>query len=179
MIIGLAGDKGAGKTAIAGAIASTRRQTFVMSFTSPIKEMLMVLLQNTTVPDPHAHLYGRLKEEPIAELGGKSARWAMQTLGTEWGRNMIDRDLWINITMNQVERLHGGSATLVIIDDVRFIGEANAIRDAGGRIFNILRAGTAKDDAHSSETGIRAPHVSNSGTPNDAAQLIMKDLGYD
>ena len=29
--------------------------------------------------------------------GGKTPRYLMQTLGTEWGRMMVDGDLWVEL----------------------------------------------------------------------------------
>ena len=39
-----------------------------------------------------AHIEGALKEVPCELLGGKTPRYAMQTLGTEWGRDTDQQD---------------------------------------------------------------------------------------
>ncbi len=40
---------------------------------------------------------GSLKAKPCSLLAGKTPRHAMQTLGTEWGRNCIGDGFWINL----------------------------------------------------------------------------------
>jgi hypothetical protein len=50
-------------------------------------------------------LYGDEKETPLPEFGGKTPRQMMQTLGTEWGRNLIDAEIWITLWKRQAEGL--------------------------------------------------------------------------
>lgn len=91
---------------------------------------------------------GDLKEVPCDLLGGKTPRFAMQTIGTEWGRNLIAPDIWIRVWQGAVGRLPADQA--VVCDDVRFPNEVEAIRSLGGIIVRL--------DRHSA--GIAGGHVS-------------------
>lgn len=135
-LIGLAGVAGSGKTTGANILCD---QGFArMRFAGPLKAMLWGLLnaagRDTDTID--RMLEGDLKETPCGLFGGRTPRQAMQTLGTEWGRDMIAPDLWTRITMQGV-RVALRSGGRVVIDDVRFASEAAAIRDEGGVIWHV------------------------------------------
>jgi len=90
------------------------------------------------------------KERIIPNLG-VSARHCLQTLGTEWGRNLISDSIWIDITRHRIEE---SDANVFIIDDVRFDNEAEMIRDMGGEVWKLSRSGVNENDAHISESGV-------------------------
>ena len=80
-------------------------------------------------------------------MGGKTPRWAMQSLGTEWGRDLIHNDLWINAWKST---LPDGN---IVVDDIRFLNEVETIQDEGGYIINIHgRQNESLTINHSSET---------------------------
>jgi len=62
-----------------------------LRFAEPLKRMLRAI----GLTD--AQLDGDLKEQETNLLCDRTPRHAMQTLGTEWGRNQIDQDFWVNI----------------------------------------------------------------------------------
>lgn len=83
---------------------------------------------------------------------GVSPRILMQTLGTEWGRK-INPDCWLNVWRSQLPQ-----TGLVVVPDVRFENEAQAIRDLGGILIHVTRPVTAdmlEVPAHASEAGIK------------------------
>ena len=84
-----------------------------------------------------AQVDGNEKDKPCALLGGKTPRYALQTLGTEWGRTLMDSEIWVRATMWGIDRM----PNLIVIDDVRFINEANAIKELGGIVVKVLRPG--------------------------------------
>lgn len=136
-IVAIVGAAQAGKTTI-----SQRLQTVWgyerMRFAGTLKNML------NTMGLTWEQLDGSEKEVPSAMLGGKTPRHAMQTIGTEW-RDMIDPNLWTNILMIQIaERIAEAEASgdnlFVIIDDLRFPHEADAVRAMGGEIWCVRRA---------------------------------------
>lgn len=92
---------------------------------------------------------GDLKEQPCELLGGKTPRYAMQTIGTEWGRNIIAPDLWIRVWQGAVNRLPPDQP--VVCDDVRFPNEVEACRALGGIVVRLDRAAAGIAGAHVSE----------------------------
>lgn len=143
-LIGLAGPAGAGKSTVA-AILKRRYGARVVPFAQPLKRMLRSL------GVPHASLYGADKERPLDVLCGRSARHAMQTLGTQWGRECIDANLWLVAWAAAVNALPAGS--IVIADDLRFPNEAALIKASGGLVLRVARPGLVPiAGSHASET---------------------------
>lgn len=87
------------------------------------------------------HVYGTPadKEEPLHIFGGKSARHAMQTLGTEWGRNCIGPEFWAQAWRVKAAA-HLSAGIPIVADDVRFPNEVAAIRAMGGKVYCIVRS---------------------------------------
>jgi len=152
-LIGLAGPAQAGKST--AGLSLVRLGYVRLRFADPIKAALRAILEASGMHPTEVtqRLDGDLKEEPVDVLLGVSARYAMQTLGTEWGRQIIGFDLWTRITMNQAGRIiaEGGN---VVIDDVRFWEEAEAIRGNGGMLIEITRPGFSYSASHASEGGL-------------------------
>lgn len=94
--------------------------------------------------------YWQTRKEEIIPALGVSPRHMMQTLGTEWGRDLINRDIWI--TMAKHRLLQAGEG--MVIPDVRFNDEAAWIRKAGGRVVHLLRNSVTPVKEHSSEAGV-------------------------
>lgn len=83
-------------------------------------------------------LEGDLKEEPIAALGGVTPRRLMETLGTDWGRKLIDPEVWAKVTEARLRALLE-QGTSVVVDDVRFANEFALIKQLGGTMIHIAR----------------------------------------
>ena len=119
------------------------------------------------------------REEPIACLGGKSARHAMQTLGTEWGRECIDGDIWIRATEARI-----GALDKAIITDMRFPNEAELCAEIGAHRIRVERPSRRSNvDLHESESHIQGLEVDdvviNDGTIEDLenkAERLMEEL---
>lgn len=143
-IIALAGYIGAGKSEVAKHLVD--RHGFVLvKFASPLKNMLKSLGLT------HDHLEGHLKTEPTELLGGQTPRFAMQTLGTEWGRKLIADDLWVRAwraTVVRTMQAHGTAG--IVVDDLRFPNEAAIVEEMGGKIWKITRQ-SARQTGHESE----------------------------
>lgn len=77
-----------------------------------------------------------------------SIREMLQRLGTECGRELISDNIWVNATL---DNLTEGKYS---ITDVRFPNEAEAIRQRGGKIYRIVRAGVGPANGHKSEISL-------------------------
>ena len=165
MIIGLSGLKGSGKSTAANFLVE---DGFVkMSFAEPIKRML------ACVGLSHEDLYGDRKEEFNSMLNGKTPRYAMQTLGTEWGRDLIGPDLWVNVVKHDI--LHSHAEDDIVIDDCRFPNEIAMILDMKGIIVYIDRHGEVGDHASEKEVEslYRSTTIINTGPLEYLREAIM------
>lgn len=96
------------------------------------------------------YIEGALKETPLTVCNGKSARHMMQTLGTEWGRQRLGQNIWVDVALRRCSTLRRA-----VVTDVRFDNEAQAIRNNGGYVIEIIREGQPSGaDAHASEMGV-------------------------
>ena len=68
-----------------------------------------------------------VKDKRTEEMYGQTYRYLAQTLGTEWGRELIHPDLWIMCLKYRLQKTYSP----IIIDDVRFENEAKFIREHG------------------------------------------------
>lgn len=137
LLIGIAGPKRAGKDTLARALCRTLALP-QDSFAAPLRRFVADLL-GWSLEELEAR-----KEDPIPWLDGITPRHMMQTVGTEWGRDMVHGDLWVRALL---QRLSGGG----IISDVRFANEARAIRERGGIVIQVNRPGAGQGDEHVSE----------------------------
>jgi hypothetical protein len=144
-LVGLAGAAGSGKSTVTKFLVEEYGYE-VIKFASVLKDMLRAMGLTED------HIEGHLKEVPCDLLEGKSPRHAMITLGTEWGRDLIGPDLWINLWRRRVQRaLDFGNK--VIVDDLRFANECKAIEDLGGTTIRIFRPEGTVVVNHVSEKG--------------------------
>lgn len=150
-VIGLTGRAGAGKGAAAEVLVN--RFGFVqIDFADPLYQCIEAI---TGIPRSVLKTDRTVKESPLARFGGVSPRRMLQTLGTEWGRDTIHPDLWVEAWLAQVAAARGRD---IVATDVRFVNEANAIRSLGGRVWMVIRPGadcalSGAAAAHSSEGG--------------------------
>ena len=87
------------------------------------------------------------KSAPIDWLSSEksiSLRYLLETLGTEWGRDMICSDLWVRIAE---KRYHESEAGL-IVRDVRFPNEVDWIDKLGGTLIHIIRSNHFNPEAN-------------------------------
>jgi len=178
-IVGIAGPKGSGKSTAAAVLRSEfgfRRQ----GFADQLKSMLY------RIGLDHAQLFGDKKEEPSDLLCGRTPRHAMQTLGTEWGRDLIHPDLWVRATMFELHRAlqawEPSEPMLIVIDDVRFENEVKALKRAGAIFWHVRREGCHFSE-HASEAGV-APErldriLNNDGNIEGFRELVREAWRHD
>ena len=71
----------------------------------------------------------------LSENRPVSLRYLLETLGTEWGRNLICSDLWALIAEKRYRECEGG----MVIRDVRFPNEVDWLDRLGGDLIHIIR----------------------------------------
>lgn len=136
-LIGIAGPARAGKDTLASYLLDNLSDDWSRSsFADPLKAMLSVIGVDCS-DDAKA---------VIDDSYGVTPRHMMQTLGTEWGRHMIDGDIWVKA----FARLNVGKC--VIVPDVRFEDEAALVREHGVLIHLVGRGGI--EGNHVSENAI-------------------------
>lgn len=117
-----------------------------------LKGMVVRLLYDfgVSAKDIGRCLEGDLKELPIPGLG-VSPRYLFQTLGTEWGRALVHPKVWTMIAVNRC-RAELSQGRSVVVDDMRFPNEFEALKEAGGTMVKVTRPGVvAPTDGHASE----------------------------
>ena len=150
-LIAFTGPAGCGKTTAADTLCG--EGWIRVKFADPLKNMMRAFYMScgiTNVDYIEARIEGDMKEEPDPLLRGRTPRHAMQTLGTEWGRECISPDLWVSAWRHQVGAFLSRGCD-VVADDCRFENEADAVRDLGGKVVQILGRDRGLAPAHASE----------------------------
>lgn len=169
-----------GKSEVAARLESRGFQT--VKFADPLKDMLRVLLFDHLGYDHETterYLEGDLKEAIVPELG-VTCRHLMRTLGTEWMRKLVCEDGWVRIGRKSVARRQVAGVD-VVVDDMRFVNEMDALLDLGGECIRIERPGRERTTDHASEGGlddIPMTVLKNDGTLDDLTLATDRLLGY-
>ncbi len=136
-LIGIAGPARAGKDTLASYLLDNLSDDWSRSsFADPIKKMLEVIGVDCS-DEAKAVIDERFCYTP---------RHMMQILGTEWGREMIHGNIWVEA----FARMNAGKC--VIVPDVRFENEAALVREHGVLIHLVGRGGI--EGNHVSENAI-------------------------
>lgn len=168
-LIGLAAKAQSGKTTVANMLLERYGYGHV-SFAEPIRQFISSLTGISREDLEKAEF-----KEAVVPWIGRSPRFMMQTLGTEWGRDTILADFWIKRAMREVNDLSWGRIPAVI-SDVRFDNEAKVIREAGGYVIHLSRPDALVVASHPSEAGVtRHPTdftIVNDGTLEDLSRNV-------
>lgn len=169
-LLGLTGAMGSGKTTATRIISEHTNQPIVtLKLAQPLYD-LQDLIYKAIEP-----IYPKPKDF-IKD------RKLLQLLGTDWGRNTIDPDLWVKLWKLRLAE-YADKKVIVIVDDVRFDNEAQVIKDLGGKIIKIVsnrQNGTIDNGTgiknHATEQGISKSlldaEVPNSGTLEEFEQVL-------
>lgn len=115
-----------------------------------------------------ACFYDDDRKEKIIPHWGISPRQMAQRLGTEGGRNVFGKDLWIKRLEQTLSDLHGLYTANVVVTDVRFDNEAEWVRSKGGAMINMVRPGAPSVTEHASEGGVSS-HLIDAVIYNDGS----------
>lgn len=172
--IAFAGLAGSGKSTAADYLVRSHH-FHRLSYASPFKKMLLSLLVDAGVGPITAKemIYGSLKEVAHESLAMRSPRHALQTLGSEWGRGCISPDIWRRILLRKSQMLTS-SGFSIVVDDLRFPCEAEALRSEGYLLVRLQREGSGTSSNHSSEAQDFPidKEISNNGSVEDLQSQI-------
>jgi hypothetical protein len=212
-LIGISGAAGSGKDTLARGIAATDVYC-IHHFADPIKQAINIMFgfemadwddrewKEECLPEIQMQLtreYCDRHDIPravVGEFAGRSPRFLAQTLGTEWGREIIDKNLWLKLAKRKYSKIskqatlnHGRIMGMgMIIPDVRFQNEAEWIREEGGLLIHLERPGQKEisESSHASEAGFDPALVHeviyNDGPPSkmitDARDILWLFSGF-
>jgi hypothetical protein len=137
MLIGIVGFIGSGKGTVGDILES---KGFVKdSFAKPLKDAVSVMFgwpRNLLEGD--TEVSRKWREEPDAYWSEQfqkqfTPRLALQLMGTEAGRNVFHKDIWVISLLN---RARGKD---VVVTDVRFKNEIDYIQKNGGIVVRVIR----------------------------------------
>lgn len=137
MLIGIVGFIGSGKGTVGDILES---KGFIKdSFAKPLKDAASVMFgwpRNLLEGD--TEVSRKWREEPDAYWSEQfqkqfTPRLALQLMGTEAGRNVFHKDIWVISLLN---RARGKD---VVVTDVRFRNEIDYIQKNGGIVVRVIR----------------------------------------
>lgn len=119
-----------------------------------------------------------LNEFGVTKDNHPKGREILQYIGTELGRNLVDEDIWIKRLLAKID-----SNDNVLVTDVRFPNEVEALQKAG---FNIVRIeadriqrkkrGKLINQDHPSETALNDYFFTTTIFNNDTELQFQRDL---
>lgn len=166
-VIAFTGLAGSGKSTAADVLHA--RGYWRVKFAGPLKAMMRAIGLSD------AEIEGGLKEVPCARLAGRTPRYAMQTIGTDWGRDMIGPTLWTGLWLAEAKAvLADGGA--VVCDDCRFPNEVEVVRSIGGVVIRVEgRGGIAGGHASEAQTFDPDAVINNTGS-EDQLRARLTDM---
>jgi hypothetical protein len=174
-IVGLGYKARSGKDTIAKYLTS-QPNWYNMSFAARLKYGCQQIFGFT--PE---QLFGDDKEK-LDSFWGLSPRAVLQLVGTECMRNTFGEDVWIKALQRSLFALP--LSANVVITDVRFHNEAEAIKRWGGQLIRVDRPGFSASngiDGHSSESELDGyvdwdAVITNDGTLDELYARVRRDI---
>ena len=184
-VIGVTGYKRSGKDSIAAVLTSEYGYTRV-ALADPLKKMALAIDPVVALSADSSIRLSRLIERDGWEKAKAvdDVRRFLQRLGSEGVRDTLGSDAWLlrlRRTLTGQDTLIGAHHASVdpqlkvVVPDIRFPNEAEAVRDMGGHIWRVTRPG-CESDGHQSEAGIDriVPDIvlGNEGSLEDLASAV-------
>lgn len=154
----ISGKQGSGKTTLANALqkeiqTQKTARVFQMTFAEPLYRM-------------HDFCRGIVRSAGIEHLKGQKDGNLLQLLGTEWGRNTVNQNIWVEICKSRMGEIlekegRGYDRVVFVISDCRFenefdnFGSALRVRLECPKEIRKIRATMWRtNDKHPSETDL-------------------------
>jgi hypothetical protein len=182
-VIGISGYARSGKDTIAEKL--TEVGYIRGSFADAIRESLYRLNPNVVFEDILDGVYSEPRLKNIVDVLGwdeaksePEIRRLLQVFGTEVGREMFGDNFWVDYLFNSLP-----DGAKVVIPDVRYPNEANAITELGGAIWRVEREGVKAVNNHISDSAMDDyPFkiiVYNNGTIEELYDWVETELHYE
>ena len=172
MIIGLVGFAGCGKGTVGDLLVKEYKFT-KLAFADSVKDATAAVFgwdRALLEGDTEESRVFREKRDDFwsARLGYEmTPRYALQLMGTEAGREVFHKDIWILATERRMQGLDN-----VVIADVRFPNEVDFIRNAGGFVIRVIRG----DDPDWFETALMQNTLSYRSFVLDSNKKTMEEM---
>lgn len=149
-------------------------------FADSVKFAGINLLVSLGMKEHEAHnllFFDKEKQIPVLREG-VTGRYLLQRLGTDFGRNLIDPDIWVKGWKHEIASTIP-TCDNIVADDVRFPNEVQAIRDLGGKIWLVKRPDVKLQECemHESEGNLDAivfdAIIINDGTIERLHEIIL------
>lgn len=176
MIIGLSGVARSGKDTVADHLVENYGFRKV-SFADPIREALYRLNPEIDVDGYDMRLKAAVDLMGWEQLKDISTgvRGLMQRMGTEVGREMFGENIWVDTALKSI-----APGEKIVITDVRFPNEADAIQATGGKLWRVERSGVGPANEHASESALDhyefPTKLANDGTLEDLWKKVDLEL---
>lgn len=175
IIIGLTGQKGAGKDTVAAYLIKTHGFER-KAFADPLKRSVAAMFG---IP---FHSIDSWKNNEFISvkilncdgiMASLTFREFLQRFGTEAHRDVFGENFWLDYTLPMDGHYVGRK---LAITDARFANEAKRVRAVGGHIVEVKRPGLSEQDQHRSEDGLPEElidaHILNEGAVDQLYEQI-------
>jgi dephospho-CoA kinase len=179
VIIGLTGYAQSGKDTVAKILIEEYGYTRI-SFADVLREAIYRL--NPIIPVKETPLYTKdfwLLQDVVDEIGWDEAkvkhpevRRLLQVIGTEVGRELFYQDVWVDAALKGVLATDN-----IVVTDVRFLNEADAIHRLYGPVLKIERPGYGPVNNHPSDAGLPSTEIDHV-IYNGGSMAMLKDNVY-
>lgn len=151
MIIGLSGYAQTGKDTVANYLIE--KYGFIrVAFADPIREAIYRLDPKIRLGETSgvslAHAVDNMGWEEVKRLSS-DARELMQRMGTEVGREIFGENFWVIQAMKKASQ-----GDRIVFTDVRYPNELQAILEASGAIWRVVRNDVGAVNVHASESAL-------------------------
>lgn len=107
---------------------------------------------------------------------GLTVREILQLEGTEATRYVYGNNFWVKHVEQKLSEMKKSGIGKVVISDVRFDNEADAVRLAGGKVIKLIRPAAALVPNHASEAGVTHYLVDTIINNDGSIQLLEDEL---